>query len=67
MHGKAALELVKTRFVCVMQHDRTFMRPFHDFLPLLTAMMEDERLKMVPSERVRWDSMGLCTYIKLDW
>jgi len=44
---KAALELVKTRFVCVMQHDRTFMRPFHDFLPLLTAMMEDERLKMV--------------------
>lgn len=44
---KAALELVQTRFVCVMQHDRTFMRPFHDVLPLLKAMMADEQLKMV--------------------
>ena len=45
---EAALELVETRFVCVMQHDRTFMRPFHDFLPLLKAMMADDDLKMVP-------------------
>lgn len=44
--SQAALELVETRFVCIMQHDRTFMRPFHDVLPLLKAMMADDRLKM---------------------
>ncbi|CAK8997716.1 unnamed protein product [Durusdinium trenchii] len=44
---KAALELVTTPFVCVMQHDRTFMRPFRDALVLLKAMMQESRLKMV--------------------
>ena len=44
---KAALELVDTRFVCIMQHDRTFMRPFPGVLSLLQAMIQDPRLKMV--------------------
>jgi hypothetical protein len=37
-----------------MQHDRTFMRPFHDVLPLLKAMMADEQLKMVAWNGLEW-------------
>lgn len=44
---RAALELVCTPYVCIMQHDRTFMRPFALVGGLLRAMGQDERLKMV--------------------
>jgi len=44
---KAALPLVTTPYVCIMQHDRTFMRPFHGVAALLRAMGADPRLKMV--------------------
>eukprot|EP00440_Ansanella_granifera_P059449 gb/GFBE01064436.1/.p1 GENE.gb/GFBE01064436.1/~~gb/GFBE01064436.1/.p1 ORF type:complete len:341 (+),score=48.35 gb/GFBE01064436.1/:1-1023(+) len=44
---KAALELVQTPYVCIMQHDRTFMRPFHHVVSLIRAMSSDKRLKMI--------------------
>jgi len=44
---RAALPMVTTPFVCIMQHDRTFMRPCSFVLQLLKAMEKDERLKMV--------------------
>ena len=44
---RAALELVCTPFVCIMQHDRTFMRGFEHVQPLLQAMLQNPCLKMV--------------------
>ena len=44
---RAALELVRTPFVCIMQHDRTFMRRFEQVEPLLQAMSQNPCLKMV--------------------
>lgn len=44
---RAALPRVATPFVCIMQHDRTFMRPCDFVLRLLRAMGADDRLKMV--------------------
>lgn len=44
---RAALKLVETPFVCVLQHDRSFMRPFASVRSLLAAMQNDQRLKMV--------------------
>ena len=44
---RAALDLVHTPFVCIMQHDRTFMRGFPHVKPLLKAMMQNSSLKMV--------------------
>lgn len=44
---REALKMVETPFVCIMQHDRTFMRPCSFVLPLLRSMAADPRLKMV--------------------
>uniref|UniRef100_A0A7S1XMS6 Uncharacterized protein n=1 Tax=Phaeomonas parva TaxID=124430 RepID=A0A7S1XMS6_9STRA len=44
---KAALETVRTPFICVLQHDRTFIRDFRHTLDLLSAMQTEGRLKMV--------------------
>lgn len=44
---KAALQAVTTPFVLVIQHDRTFMRPFGCARALLRHMEADPRLKMV--------------------
>lgn len=44
---KAALEHVTTPWVFILQHDRTFMRPFTRVEALLKTMKADPRLKMV--------------------
>lgn len=44
---RAALQLVETPFVCVLQHDRSFTRQFSRVRDLLAAMQSDQRLKMV--------------------
>ncbi|CAE7200888.1 unnamed protein product [Symbiodinium sp. CCMP2592] len=44
---RAALELVRTPFVFVMQHDRTFLRGFPHVLSLLKGMLQNPCLKMV--------------------
>lgn len=44
---KAALEHVTTPWVFILQHDRTFMRPFHRVEALLRTMEADPRLRMV--------------------
>jgi len=44
---RAALERVETPFVCVVQHDRSFIRPFCCAMKLFAAMRRDNRLKMI--------------------